>query len=92
MSQKQKNPEPVPTQSAAMIILISMVSSGLLSKLIFPIFEMPGLVRMSLWIIWVLGTAFYLRQTGNGRVARNYLLVMFGIVIFIGLAIYFYNE
>ncbi len=91
MSKKQVKPEPTATQSATMIILISTVSFGLLSKLIFPVLELSGFVRFNIWVAWVWGTAFYLRQTGNRRVARNYLLVMLGIVVFIGLAIYFYN-
>ena len=92
MKQNEIKPEPSPTQPAAMIILISMVSFGLLSRLVLPALGMSDLFRMGFWVVWVLATAYYLLQTGNKRIARTYLLVMFGIVVFIGLAIYFYNR
>ncbi len=88
----KNNIKPEPTQPAAMIILISVVSFGLLSKLVFPALGVSDLLKMGIWIVWVLGTAFYLFQTGNGRIARIYMLVMFGIVVFIWLSIYFFNR
>lgn len=92
MAKNNIKPERAPTQSATMIILISTVSFGVLSKLIFTALEVSSLFRLASWVIWVWGTAYYLTQTGNGRVARMYLLTMLGIMIFIGLAIYFVNR
>ena len=85
------NSEPTPSKPAAIIILVSIISYGVLSKLVFPSFGITPLVNMGIWIGWILLTAWYLIQTGNARIARLYLLVMFGMMLFVWLAIYFYQ-
>ncbi len=80
------------TQSAAMIILVSLVVGGLISRLVLSALDASPLARLAFFAIWTALTAIYLNQTGNKRTSRIYLLVVLGIMLFTGLAVVFYNR
>jgi uncharacterized membrane protein YwzB len=80
------------TQSAAMIILVSVVVGGLISRMVLTALDASGVTRIVFFVIWTLLTAIYLNQTGNKRTSRIYLLVVLGIALFTGLAVAYFNR
>lgn len=80
------------TQSAAMIILVSVVVGGLISRLVLTALDASALARLIFFIIWTVLTAIYLNQTGNRRTSRIYLLVVLGIGLFTSLAVVYFNR
>lgn len=80
-----------PTQPAAMIILISVVAGGLVTRLLSALKVAPEML-IAVTLLWIILTSLYLNKTGNARVGRIYLLVWLGLIIFTGLAIWGFNR